>query len=90
MRTRIKLLMFGLLLSCLLIGCDTTKAVDNNSEPTTNTFITVEQTLSYRIVYHRKTKVMYTMSLGGYNAGDFTLLVNPDGSPMVYEEGSDG
>ena len=90
MRTKIKLLMFGLLLSCLLIGCDTTKAVDDNGESTPGTFITVEQTISYRVVYHSKTKVMYTMSLGGYNAGNFTLLVNPDGTPMVYEEESDG
>ena len=86
MRTRIKLLMFCVLLSCLLIGCDTTKTVDNNSEPTPSTFITIEQNLNYRVVYNRKTKVMYTMSLGGYNVGNFTLLVNPDGTPMVYEE----
>ena len=91
MRTRIKLLVFCLLSSCLLIGCDTTKTVNDNGEPTPSTFITIEQTLNYRVVYHSKTKVMYTMSLGGgYNAGNFTLLVNPDGSPTVYEEELDG
>ncbi len=87
MRTKIKLLIFSLLLSCLLIGCDTTKTVDNNSKPTPGSFITVEENINYRVVYHEKTKVMYTMSLGGYyNTGNFTLLVNPDGTPMVYEE----
>lgn len=89
MKTKIKLLMFCLLLSCLLIGCDTTKTVNDNGEPTPSTFITIEQNINYRVVYHGKTKVMYTVSLGGYNAGNFTLLVNPDGTPMVYEEESE-
>ena len=86
MKTRIKLLMFCLLLSSLLIGCDTTKTADNNSEPIPSTFITIEQNLDYWVVYHNKTKVMYTMTIGVYNHGNFTLLVNPDGTPMVYEE----
>ena len=89
MKTKIKLLVFCLLLSCLLIGCDTTKTVDSNSKPTFSTFIIIEQNVYYKVVYHSKTKVMYVMSLGGYNAGNFTLLVNPDGTPMVYEEDSE-
>ena len=87
MRTRIKLVMFGLLLSCLLIGCNNKKITsieDNRSD--TSMFITIEQTINYRVVYQKDTKVMYIVSLGGYNAGNFTLLVNPDGSPMVYKE----
>lgn len=38
------------------------------------------------IVYHKDTKVMYAVSSGGYNSGNFTLLVNPDGSPMLWGE----
>lgn len=30
-------------------------------------------------------KVMYAVSGGAYNNGTFTLLVNPDGTPMLWE-----
>ena len=40
----------------------------------------------YDVVYHKGTKVMYVISRGQYNSGTFTLLVNPDGSPMLYKE----
>ena len=33
------------------------------------------------IVYERKTKVIYAISKNGM----FTLLVNPDGTPQVYD-----
>lgn len=42
--------------------------------------------LSYTIVYHRITKVMYIVSGSGYGGLRCDVLVNPDGSPMVYEE----
>jgi hypothetical protein len=48
-------------------------------------FIEVEKCAHWRIVYHVDTKVMYAVSCGDYNRGNFTLLVDEDGSPMVYE-----
>ena len=48
-------------------------------------FINVEYTSFYDIVYHEDTKVMYAISRGGYNQGTFTVLVNADGTPMLYE-----
>ena len=42
----------------------------------------------YIIVYHKQTKVMYVVSDVAYNRGNFTLLVNPDGTPMIYKEGA--
>lgn len=39
----------------------------------------------YMIVCHKDTKVMYAVSTFGYGAGVFTLLVDPDGKPMLYE-----
>lgn len=38
------------------------------------------------IFHHRETKVMYAVSGGTYNRGNFTLLVNSDGSPMLWED----
>lgn len=48
-------------------------------------FITVENGDLYKIVYHKITKVMYAVSYGYYNRGSFTLLVDADGKPMLWE-----
>lgn len=48
-------------------------------------FITIETTYNWLVVYHKDTKVMYTISRGSYNQGTFTLLVNSDGTPMIYD-----
>jgi len=37
------------------------------------------------IVYDPNTMVMYTISTGSYNWGTATLLVNPDGTPLLYD-----
>jgi hypothetical protein len=49
-------------------------------------FVEIERTSSWKVVYHKETKVMYTVSFNVYNSGNFTLLVNADGSPMLWEE----
>lgn len=72
-----------------LIGCGT-KLDSVKPEPTPtplSQFVKVEgNNLSmFLVVYHRDTKVMYAVSNGTYNSGNFTLLVNPDGSPMLWE-----
>ena len=40
----------------------------------------------FKVVYHRETKVMYVISTGMYNGGTFVVMLNPDGTPMTYEE----
>lgn len=40
---------------------------------------------NYYIVYDKETKVMYTKSNSSSNCGDFTLLVNADGTPKLWE-----
>ena len=37
------------------------------------------------IVYDVETGVMYAMSHGSYNTGSMTVMVNPDGTPRVWE-----
>jgi PBP1b-binding outer membrane lipoprotein LpoB len=78
---------------CLLLaGCKETS--ENNegnnqqkeSKQKKSEFVTIENGWDYKVVYHKDTKVMYVMSNGGYNDGTFTLLVNADGTPMVYTE----
>ncbi len=70
-----------LLCACLLLtGCGVVNRVTNSM------FVTVESGWDYKVVYHKDTKVMYAVSDGSSNIGTFTLLVNPDGSPMLYKE----
>lgn len=42
-------------------------------------FIEIERGITYKIVYHSDTKVMYVVK------GAFTMLVNEDGTPMIYK-----
>lgn len=68
-------------LAVVLTGCS--EVEDKSSDM--SEFVIVEGTSSWYIVYHKKTKVMYAVSQGAYNGGTFTLLVNADGTPMIWE-----
>jgi hypothetical protein len=65
----------------VLTGCS--QVEDKSSD--ISEFVIVEITNSWKVVYHKKTKVMYVVSDGTYNRGTFTLLVNADGTPMLWE-----
>ena len=80
------LLICVLLFALLLCSCDTveTESVTNDNK---SMFIIVETNheLKCQIVYERNTKVMYAISIGDYNRGTVTVLLNADGTPMVWE-----
>lgn len=69
-------------LAVALTGCgsEVEEKVSGKSE-----FVLVENTDAWFIVYHKKTKVMYAVSRGSNNCGNFTLLVKADGTPMLWE-----
>lgn len=48
-------------------------------------FVKIASYSNYDIVYNAANRVMYTQSHGMYNCGTFTLLVNDDGSPMIWK-----
>ncbi len=64
---------------------ETTEAEGKADNTPSSTFVEIEDDGYWRIVYHRKTKVMYVVNEGRYGS-TFTLLVREDGSPMLYEE----
>ena len=66
-------------------GCAVNKTETVATEENPSMFVEVERTGSWRVMYHKDTKVMYAVSLGAYNLGTFTLLVNADGTPMLWE-----
>ena len=81
----IALTAFMLLTSCS--SSTTEGTVEKEVSYNCDTFGLVENSRShgYCVLYDRTTKVMYVVSEGGYNLGNFTMLVNADGSPRLYE-----
>ena len=87
MKRLLIVLMAIALCACLFIGCGTAVEV-KTADKSTSMFVCVESTTGttgWMIVYHKETKVMYAVSQGGYNCGTFTVLLNPDGTPMIWE-----
>lgn len=85
-----KRLLVMILFILLLTGCG--GKPDSKHLKNSNMFVyiqTADGFNPYDVVYHRDTKVMYVISQGSYNTGTFTLLVNPDGTPMIYKEESE-
>lgn len=83
-RKRFIFLFLFLFLAVCLYGCGQEIQRETGHEETPSMFIVVEDTGSWRVLYHRDTKVMYAVSYSYYNSGNFTLLVNPDGTPMLW------
>ena len=67
-------------------GCGVNSTENNVVEDAPSMFVKVESGPYWNVYYHKETKVMYVMSRADYNRGNFTVLVNPDGSPMLWEE----
>lgn len=63
-----------------------TATVEDEDANDKSMFVRVESTIGWVVVYHRESKVMYVVSGGSYNQGTFTMLVNADGSPMLWED----
>ena len=72
-----------LLMAIMLTGCGAT--VDRETQSETSRFIELERTNAWLIVADKETGVMYSVSNGGYNMGTFTLLVDENGKPLVWE-----
>lgn len=63
-----------------MVACVKGTEIDE-SEQEESMFVIVEVSNLGKVVYNRKTRVMY---ISDYYGG-FELLVNADGSPMIYE-----
>lgn len=83
-----------IIMAVLFAACAGSKAEPANAvsaidtkEDYNNVFEQIGYGNGYIIVYHTQTKVMYVVSDEYRNKGNFTLLVNPDGTPMIYKKG---
>ena len=74
-------LIIMMLLAC--IGCSTVPTAESNDSE--SVFVRIESgTMNgycYNVVYHRDTKVMYTV--GQY--GEATVMLDADGKPLLWE-----
>lgn len=75
---------FALVVAVSITACGANKPekVDNADSP--SRFVIIEHANTWYVVADKDTRVMYAVSDGGYNCGNFTLLVNADGTPLVY------
>lgn len=78
-----KVIILTVIACMMLSSCSKVETVKSKDD--TSMFVTVETTTFWKIVYQKDTKVMYVVSEDSYNHGTFTLLVNADGTPMIYE-----
>ena len=82
-----KIIVTLVLIACVsMTSCGQSKVLKHEDvDSNTSMFVELERSADWRIVYHADTKVMYAVSDGDYNHGTFTLLVDENGSPMIYE-----
>ena len=83
-----KKLIIGLIVSLIgpgmiFAGCGCSGEKAEASEK--SRFMKVEGNINWYIYADKETGVMYAVSCGGYNSGDFTLLVDANGNPLIYE-----
>lgn len=74
-----------LMLSITLVGCSANPAETTYTDDAPSRFVIVEQSDLWKVVVDQETKVMYTVSWGYQNSGTFTMLVDSDGTPLLYE-----
>ena len=88
--TKLITIFVAIVLCACLFGCASDAQISKESEikqePNTSMFIEVERVVdNWRVVYHKDTKVMYVVSAGSYNRGTFTVMLNADSTPMIWE-----
>lgn len=67
------------------MGCSANPAETTYTDGVPSRFVIIEQSDIWRVAVDQETKVMYAVSDGGYNHGTFTMLVDSDGTPLLYE-----
>lgn len=90
MKKKILALIFsGLVLSTVLTGCSSLASVereyDVEDEGLKSMFVMVESNTRWDIVYDKETKVMYAIATYGSGSGQFTLLVDENGDPKLWD-----
>lgn len=84
---RVGIIALFLLILFVLTGCESGKISSRtiaDAEFDNKMFMIVSEEVYGYVIVEKSTRVMYWRSSGAYNGGTLTLLVNPDGTPMVW------
>lgn len=79
-----KILVILIILAVLMQAGCAAQYVEKELGDNSSVFVCVEETARWDVLYHKDTRVMYILTSGG----SFTLLVNADGSPMLWDGGN--
>ena len=85
---RVAMAIITLLVVLALCGCSAGKVDPQEiakAEIDNKMFLTISDEYCGTVVVDKTTRVMYWLSDGGYSHGILTLLVNPDGTPRIWE-----
>ena len=74
-----------LMLGVTIAGCSPNPAETTYVDDVPSRFVIIEKSGNWSVVADQETKVMYAVSAGSYNYGTFTMLVDSDGTPLLYE-----
>ena len=83
-----KVLLTIMLLTVILSGCGQRTIQDEakKEQDSYNTyFIRISSEYCGDIVYDSRTGVQYWRSMGTYNGGNLTVLLDADGKPLIYK-----
>lgn len=73
----------------MFTGCsgysDVTQVSDTETDELQSMFVEIEEETKWEIVYDKDTKVMYVVADYGTGSGQFTLLVDENGNPKLYQ-----
>lgn len=89
-RTIISIVLIIIVIASVLSGCSRNKGDEKLAADISQRFIEVADHISftdkydYSVFVDSETKVMYLVIYGGYRAG-ITVILNADGTPMLYD-----
>ena len=72
------------IVSLAFTGCSASQLAADNIDPAC-TFIIIANCDGFFVVVHKETKVMYIISNGAYNCGIATVMLRPDGKPLLWK-----
>ena len=83
---KILCLVIAIMLMLTCVGCGSA-TMEKETTSNSSMFVIIEGGVEtyYQIVYHRDTKVMYAVSRGSYNQGTFTVMLDADCIPLLWE-----
>ena len=76
---------FAIAIAVSVSACGANTPEEAYEEDVPSRFVIIERASVWDIVVDKDTRVTYAVSNSSYNRGIFTLLVNADGTPLVYE-----